>query len=354
MSNTNTSTTTMTTQATPVPPPPAAVSPIKVTHVDALVYELDDPRVKALSDGLITIYDFARRLTANDPMELMGERIAYIDDAALKRRIEEYKRSVVAHIKVAGGANPVTVWESRADVLKVFPELAAKAAEIEKEITATGCTSCQLGHLVLPFMADMFSIPRDGRDVSSLLKAVGANGVRKLKGEPADMTMVVSLPLQLMKVKIPFKNGKPSRAPGTFIPVGAPPPAVEDIPAAAVKLAAPTAAEYDAESPGGLPRQDCALCCRKHLGESAVNLWKVIKDWPDSDDVFAVAKAALAVEQALIILKETLQGYSPDDGFLHLTYAIGHLSEAADEIVATDQELAALIRAIRTALMAEV
>ena len=89
-------------------------------------------------------------------------------------------------------------------------------------------------------------------------------------------------------------------------------------------------------------------------GRSAASLWKVLKDWPDADDLFAAARSALMVEQALIILKETLQGYSPDEGFLHLTYAVGHLSEAADEIVASDQELAAMIRSIRTALMAEV
>jgi hypothetical protein len=57
------------------------------------------------------------------------------------------------------------------------------------------------------------------------------------------------------------------------------------------------------------------------------------------------------VAQAIINLKEVLQGYHPDNGHEHYHLAIGHLAEASDEIVADNAELANDIREIRLRLM---
>jgi hypothetical protein len=270
------------------------------------VYEYMDPRVDLLASGAVTAEDFSRMIKPDDPFELRGNTVVEMSVEAAEKRLKEYFQLNVANLKSTAGLNGPRVWDFRDKVLAVFPELSPLIKNTADEIEKEQCKGCALNRKMTPILTEIVKLcEADHRDVSKLADVFGEFSMQFLTGVKVVSEADIGVPGNYKKRAVP------KRTPAAAQP-HAPEPAADTV---------STAPPFDAESPAGVPRQGCALCCRKHLG------------------------------QAVILLKECLQGYSPDEGFLHMSYALGHLAEAADEIVANNTGLAARIRAVRNSLM---
>lgn len=60
------------------------------------------------------------------------------------------------------------------------------------------------------------------------------------------------------------------------------------------------------------------------------------------------------IGSAIILLKEVASGYTPEKGHPHFALALAHLSEAENEIIATDSTVASALRDIRLSLTGQV
>jgi hypothetical protein len=279
-------------------------------RVDENVLMYADIRVDMLTSGNATPEDFAKMMKPEDPFEIRNGVIMAITREELDKRGKEHIRMNVEHLRTTAGLSPTRVWDARAKVLPLFPEMADKFKAAEEQIAAENCQSCALNKKVMPLVVEIVQLAKDGRDLSSLAPLFGPPPIEIMAGRKVITEADIQLPPQMTRVFPPLRIGAQRRA---MV-------AAADTPLQATQEAsAPD--RFDAESPGGFTRQGCALCCRKHLS------------------------------QAAILLKECLQGYSPEEGYLHMSYAMGHLAEAADEIVADDRGLAARIREVRNSLM---
>jgi len=77
-------------------------------------------------------------------------------------------------------------------------------------------------------------------------------------------------------------------------------------------------------TPESVDRESCMFCFEKHMAK------------------------------ALVLLKEVEAGYTPDKGYPHLWLALGNLSEAEDEIIKEDKEMAQRVRQLRRKITMEI
>jgi len=289
--------------------------------IDDKLWSLDDPRIDKMHAGDMSVASFVRASKSADPWQIVVRHgtdkvpemhITAFDEAGIVELESKRESNMRQMISRTGGITGKVIYENREVFLQVYPELADKMKEVVDIVTKQRCKGCALNSRTRPLMEALLALPSiPSRPYEKLAKIIPEQGLERLRtGTNLPEGTIKIAPNRAAKKSIPLRTtplvGEPK---ATWLLPGEKDPNI-------IRHERQEKAETKRRTSARSPRPGCFDCCRKHLA------------------------------QAVVLLGESLQGY-PE----HRWLAVGHMAEAAEEILEKSEELAAEIRAERLAVM---
>ena len=290
--------------------------------IDEKLWAIDDPRVDQLHAGELSVTGFVRVAKPTDPWqsgflkrvdaesELM---LTVYDEAGLNKLAERKEQGMRNMISRTGGISGRMIWDHAAEFLHAYPELKNKMAEVQAVIDKQKCKGCALNSRTKPLAETLLALPpKEDRDFSKLSAILSESALTRLRtGQPLPLDGIKMAPDKNAKQLLPLR-AEPLAEPHKLVWIK---PGEKELMGGQV-APGPGAPKGIVEKLHTAMRPACFDCCRKHLA------------------------------QAIVLLTESKQGYPA-----HRWLSVGHLAEAAEEIMEKDVGMADSIRAERLAVM---
>ena len=301
----------------------------EIFKIDDNIWNVDDTRIDKLYNKEIDHQQFLRVLRPDDPFKILNGKLTLLTKEVIESEIQIYRINKKYDIEKNSDISPLLLYEQQNKLLKVYPELKDTINEVNKLIAdEKNCSNCAKMRYTSKILEKLLSIKYDGRDLSSL-DFLTELCYRKLKGEDILVSAIgIPLPQYLTKTYNIKYRSTPRIINNNNIISNYSNNNVSNTTIINKNINN----QLLVENSNGIVRPACKNCTTKHLSESI---------------------ALLNISQAIIQLKELLQGYTVERGYSHQWLAIGHLAEAADEIIKDNPELALEIRNVRLKLMGQ-